>query len=282
MQLSYKGGKTGQLIFHPALSRRDLAWGSRTCNTRFIEGSGIGFGVAEACTENGALVTVSSSNPERCTKAVARLQEAYPSAKDRIWGLKVDLGNQETLEEELKGLFEKAVAAMGGEKLDHVIYTAGDALKQMALADMTVKNIIQAGQVRFFAPLLVAKFLPTYLNSSYKSSYTITTGAVADRPIPNWSVIASYAGGGASMVRNLALDLKPIRVNGVSPGVVDTELWDAFGSELKPKILESMRSKLATDRVGSSEDVAETYLGLLKDYNVDGVFVKSDGGAFVM
>ena len=84
------------------------------------------------------------------------------------------------------------------------------------------------------------------------------------------------------MVRNLALDLKPIRVNGVSPGAVDTELWDDYGPELKARILESMKSKMATHRVGRPEDVAETYLGLLKDWNIDGVIVKSDGGAFFM
>ena len=98
--------------------------------------SGIGFGAAEACVENGALVAISSSNPDRISKAVARLQEAYPSASKRIWGLKVDLGNQETLESELKGLLENAVETMGGEKLDHVVYTAGDALAQIGLADM--------------------------------------------------------------------------------------------------------------------------------------------------
>ena len=98
--------------------------------------SGIGFGAAEACVEHGALVAISSSNPDRISKAVARLQEAYPSAGKRIWGLRVDLGSQETLESELKGVLEKAVEAMGGEKLDHVVYTAGDGLAQIGLADM--------------------------------------------------------------------------------------------------------------------------------------------------
>lgn len=145
-----------------------------------------------------------------------------------------------------------------------------------------MKNIVQAGQVRFIAPLLIGKFLPTYLNSSYKSSYTITTGAVSEKPIPNWSVVASYAGGAHSMVRNLALDLKPIRVNGVSPGAVDTELWDSLGPQVKAHILEETKGKLATGRVPKPEDVAETYLGLLKDGNIDGVTVRTDGGHFLI
>jgi NAD(P)-dependent dehydrogenase (short-subunit alcohol dehydrogenase family) len=145
-----------------------------------------------------------------------------------------------------------------------------------------MQNILQAGQIRFFAPLLLAKFLPTYLQSSYVSSYTITTGAVSSKPIANWSVIGSYAGGHHSMVRNLALDMKPIRVNGVSPGAVDTELWDAHGKEEKGNIMQQMSSRMATGHVGRPEDVAETYLGILKDLNMDGTMVTTDGGGMLM
>jgi NAD(P)-dependent dehydrogenase (short-subunit alcohol dehydrogenase family) len=145
-----------------------------------------------------------------------------------------------------------------------------------------MKNITQAGQIRFFAPLLLAKFLPTYLKPSYKSSYTITTGAVSEKPIPNWSVIGSYAGGHHSMVRGLALDMRPIRVNGVSPGAVDTELWDSHGEEQKEKIMQAMGSKMATGRVGRPEDVAETYLGILRDLNMDGSMIRTDGGGMLM
>jgi NAD(P)-dependent dehydrogenase (short-subunit alcohol dehydrogenase family) len=145
-----------------------------------------------------------------------------------------------------------------------------------------MQNIVQAGQIRFFAPLLLAKFLPTHLKASHASSYTITTGAVSEKPIPNWSVIGSYAGGHHSMVRNLALDMKPIRVNGVSPGAVDTELWDAHGKEEKEKIMQGMSSRMATGHVGQPEDVAETYLGILKDLNMDGTMVRSDGGGMLM
>jgi NAD(P)-dependent dehydrogenase (short-subunit alcohol dehydrogenase family) len=146
----------------------------------------------------------------------------------------------------------------------------------------TMQNILAAGQLRFFAPLLLAKHLPNYLVPSYRSSYIITTGAVSEKPIPNWSVIGSYAGGLHSMVRGLALDMKPIRVNGVSPGAVDTELWDHHGQEKKEAIMQGMTSKMTTGRVGRPEDVAETFLGLLRDYNIDGSMIRTDGGGMLM
>jgi NAD(P)-dependent dehydrogenase (short-subunit alcohol dehydrogenase family) len=248
--------------------------------------SGLGYSVAEACLENGALVTISSSNPSRIDSAVSKLKNAYPSAANasnpRIWGLTVDLGKPETLDQELKTLLDKTVESMPEGKLDHVVYTAGDKLAEIGLGDMTMQNILAAGQLRFFAPLLLAKHLPNYLVSSYKSSYVITTGAVSEKPIPNWSVIGSYAGGLHSMVRGLALDMKPIRVNGVSPGAVDTELWDHHGQEKKEAIMQAMKSKMPTGRVGRPEDVAETFLGLLRDYNIDGSMIRTDGGGMLM
>jgi NAD(P)-dependent dehydrogenase (short-subunit alcohol dehydrogenase family) len=138
--------------------------------------------------------------------------------------------------------------------------------------------LLIAGNVRFFSPLLLAKHLSTYLQPGPKSSLTLTTGGVAEKPIPNWSAVASYAGGLHSMTRNLALDLKPIRVNLVSPGAVDTELWGSMSPEQKERLFKGMEAKSLTGRVGQVEDLAEQYLCLLRDYNVTGSVVRSDGG----
>ncbi|KAH7115828.1 short-chain dehydrogenase/reductase-like protein SDR [Dendryphion nanum] len=242
--------------------------------------SGIGYAVAEAAIESGAIVTLSSSNPKRVEVAISSLKKAYPSATDKIYGLIVDLINPDTLEKELETLLKKTIEGNGGKKLDHVVFTAGDALSMMKLEDFTMSTIQQAGQIRFFAPLLLAKFLPTYLNSSYTSSYTVTTGSISEKPMPDWSVIGAYAGGHHSMVRNLALDLKPIRVNCVSPGVVDTELWTMEGKE-RDDFLAKCAEGMVTGRPGQSEDVAESFLACLKDSNMSGSTVRTDGGAML-
>lgn len=98
--------------------------------------SGIGFCVAEACVEHGAFVVVSSSNKDRVDKAVEKLKSSYPSAKERVYGLTVDLSKADTLETELKTLLEGTKAKLGGQKLDHIVYTAGDALAVIKLEDM--------------------------------------------------------------------------------------------------------------------------------------------------
>jgi len=159
------------------------------------------------------------------------------------------------------------------------VYTAGDRLATTSLQKSTLESITKAGHIRFFAPLLVAKVGSRYLSTGPEASIVFTTGSVAENPIPNWSVVASYAAGLHGMTRNLALDLKPIRVNLVSPGLLDTELWRDMSKEARDGMYTALAGKYPTGRVGKPEDVAEAYLWLMKDWNVTGTVVASDSGS---
>lgn len=203
-------------------SPRHSPWLTRFC-------LGIGYGVAEALVENGSTVIVSSSNPSRVESTVEKLKKSYPSATSRISGHACNLGEEASLEDNIKNLFE----AVG--QLDHVVYTAGDALAMMEIDSIDLAKVKQAGMVRFFGPLLVAKYAPKYLKKSRESSITLTTGSVSEKPRPQWAVVNAYATGLQGMCRGLALDLKPIRVNLISPGAVDTELWANVGVEGEAK-----------------------------------------------
>lgn len=252
-----------------------------TCQIYFnidLQNLGIGYAVAEALAENGAYVILSSSNENRVKQAVSKLQKAYPSASSRISGEVCNMGDEKTIESNISNLFEKI------GKLDHVIYTAGDALASMSLDDLSIANVTQAGMVRFFGPLFVGKYAPKYLKGGPQSSITLTTGAVSQRPIPNWTLVGSYATGLQGMTRGLALDLKPIRVNLVSPGAVDTELWanSGFSDEMKQNFLKETASKLPTGKVAGPEDIAESYLYLLRDHNVTGSMISTNGGALLV
>jgi NAD(P)-dependent dehydrogenase (short-subunit alcohol dehydrogenase family) len=111
----------------------------------------------------------------------------------------------------------------------------------------------RAGQVRFVAPLLIAKVGSRYLNPGPASSIVLTTGSVAEHPMPNWSVVASYASAMHGMTKNLALDLKPIRFNLVSPGAIDTELWKDMPSDHKAGMFKVISEKVPIGRVGMHE-----------------------------
>ncbi|KAH0835196.1 hypothetical protein AYO21_10902 [Fonsecaea monophora] len=242
--------------------------------------SGLGFGLAEALLEhNVAHLYLSSSRQQRVDSAVSRLQSAYPDSKATITGLACNLGDESTLEANIKNLFSKI-----GRKLDHVVFSAGDALAAKPLAEVDLPFMKQAGMVRFFAPFFVAKEAIPYLNPGPASSITLTTGSVSEKPLPNWAVVASYASGLHGMTRGLALELKPVRVNLISPGVVDTELWEtSLGDKTKVKAaLERSKAHVATGEVGQVEDVVESFLYVLKDKNVTGTCIRTDGGVFLL
>jgi NAD(P)-dependent dehydrogenase (short-subunit alcohol dehydrogenase family) len=231
--------------------------------------SGLGYSVAEASLESQAQVTISSSSASRIEAAVSSLQAAYPGAKVR--GIPCD-PSKPSLEQDIVNLFEQV------GRVDHIVYTAGDTLAIIPLQEATLEKIHAAGQIRFFAPLLVAKIGGRYLSPGPEASITLTTGSVAEQPRPNWSIAAAYASGLHGMVRNLAVDLKPVRVNLVSLGAVDTPLWRMPPAE-KEKFFEEVGARVPTGRVGAPEDVAEAYLWLMKDWNVTGTVATSDSGS---
>nr|POF07042.1 glucose and ribitol dehydrogenase [Quercus suber] len=240
--------------------------------------SGIGFGVAESLIEHGATVTISSSNPSRVQSTIDALKKSYPSASSRIFGYACDLGNSSNVEDNIKQLFEQT------GKLDHVVYTAGDALAMVPIQDLTMEKIQQAGQIRFFSPLLVAKHAVNYLASSNRSTFTLTSGGVAERPMPNWTLVNAYATGLQGMMRGLALDLKPIRINVIQPGYVDTALWAAIGMSEEDKLshFKEVETTLPTGKVGAVDDVAEAYLFCMKNNNVTGEIINTNGGSFLI
>ena len=151
------------------------------------------------------------------------------------------------------------------------------------IEDFTLSQIHQAGMVRFFGPLLVAQHLRKGLKEGPASSFTITTGLAPKRPPQDFTVIAAYLAGLDGVVTGLARDLAPIRVNQVSPGAIDTELWDhirkAGGFE---QFRADFENKALTKSMGKVEDVAESYLYLMKDQNATGTTVRTDGGLLLI
>ncbi|KAG9230155.1 hypothetical protein BJ875DRAFT_409460 [Amylocarpus encephaloides] len=237
--------------------------------------SGIGYSVAEASLTSGAVVTISSSNPEKVALKVSALQSTYPSSiiTGHVCDLSLSPATPNSTESAILSLLQSV-----SKPIDHIVFTAGDALSHIPVSEITLDKMYAAGHIRFFAPLLLAKYAKEFLNEGPGSSIVLTTGSVAEKPWEGRAVVAGFGAGIHGMVRNLALDLKPIRVNAVSPGVVLTELWDFLPAATREDILNETARDSPTGRVGQPEDVAEAYLWLMKDSNATGVVASSDSG----
>lgn len=241
--------------------------------------SGIGFCVAEAALEYGAHLVLSSSNPSQLDKAVTRLREAYPARKNQtITTHACDLSNTESLDSNIEQLLHAATDG-NTEKLDHIVFTAGDALRLPALSELTPSEIQAAGTVRFTAPLILARHLSKCMELSPASSLTLTGGLRAQKPAPGWALMSGWGAAVEGLVRGLALDLKPLRVNMVAPGAVHTELFASIPSERLGSVMDAFRAQSTTGTVGRPEDLAMSYLYLMQDEFASGSVVESNGGA---
>lgn len=242
--------------------------------------SGIGLGIAEASLVSGAgVVTITSSSRAKIDTAVSRLSSYATSPDQRVQGFTANLAGEDA-ESQLDAVFQQAVEAAG--TIHHVVFTAADALSLTMLQDMTPEKILAACQMRFVAPLLAAKVAARYLPPSRESSLTLTSGSAAWKSTPGWALGSYFSGGLQAVTRQLAVELKPVRVNAVAPGFIDTGLWGMMSDEVKAEFVRNTEATVPTGKFGQVEDVVEAYLWVMKDGNATGTVAGSDSGFLVV
>jgi NAD(P)-dependent dehydrogenase (short-subunit alcohol dehydrogenase family) len=162
-------------------------------------------------------------------------------------------------------------------RLDHVVVTAADAAGAYApLADFHLDAARAVIDTKLLGPWLVAKHAGPYLAPG--ASITFTSGIAAYRPGPGASMIATVNGALEALVRALALELAPTRVNVVSPGWIDTPIWDVLAGDSKVERLAAMAGRLPVGRIGQPADIAQAFAALMSNGFVTGTLVHVDGG----
>ena len=110
----------------------------------------------------------------------------------------------------------------------------------------------------------------------------LTTGIAGQRPHKGWAIAASVCGTIEALTRALAVELAPIRVNAVSPGVVRTNLWQNLNTDEREHLYESVGKRLLIGRVGEACEIARAYLFLMQEGYTTGQTVVVDGGAVLV
>jgi len=107
----------------------------------------------------------------------------------------------------------------------------------------------------------------------------VLSGGIAGiRPSSGWSLAASVCGAIDSLVRALAVELAPLRINAVAPGLVRTELWRDMREHERQALYQSVAARLPVGRIGEVEDVAAAYLFLMRSGFANGQSLVVDGG----
>ncbi len=222
--------------------------------------SGFGLATAKAAAVEGAEVIVVSRSQTNVDKALAELPKGTVGATLDV-----------TDETAVKKFFDAT------EGLDHLVYCAGDALPA---AVVTTEEARKFFEVRFWGMYTAARAASPYIRKG--GSITLTNGILALRPWKGWSAVSAVAGAVESLTRGFALDMAPIRVNTVCAGMIKTALWDGMSEADREAMYYEQAKKLPAGRVGEVEDVAETFLYLMKSEFTTGQIVVIDGGAVIV
>jgi NAD(P)-dependent dehydrogenase (short-subunit alcohol dehydrogenase family) len=225
--------------------------------------SGVGLAVAEKAALQGAEVIIVSSS-------AGRVQEAIQSIEGNVRGEVVDVSDEKAVE----GFFTNLGA------FDHLVFTAGDSLQLHELADTDLKQARSAFELRYWSALAAVKYGSPQIRKG--GSIVLTTGVAGRRPHSGWVVVASVCGTIEALTRALAVELAPIRVNAVSPGVVRTNLWQNMSSSEREQLFESVGKRLPVGRVGEAHDIAQAYLFLMQEGFSTGQTVVVDGGTVLV
>jgi NAD(P)-dependent dehydrogenase (short-subunit alcohol dehydrogenase family) len=225
--------------------------------------SGIGLATAERAAADGATVIVASSSAERIDAALERLP---PSAE----GYTVDVRR----EEQVRDLFSR----LGS--FDHLAFTAGETLQIGAIAGTDLEAAQRALAIRLWGAYGAVKHAVAHLRPG--GSIVLSSGIAGARPEPNWTVAAAICGALDALTRALAVELAPIRVNAVAPGVVRSDLWREMSEEDRSAMYDLLSEALPVGRVGEVGDIAETFVYLMRNGYSSGTIVTVDGGSVLV
>ncbi|MEU8514410.1 SDR family oxidoreductase [Kitasatospora sp. NPDC048722] len=222
--------------------------------------SGIGEAAATAFAADGAEVVITGRDRGRLDAAVARIG-------GRTTGAPVDATDTE------------AVAAFfaGGGTVDHLVLAVSGAAGSGPFARLDLADLAHGFDAKFWPQVRVLQAALPHLRAD--GSVTLITAASARAAIPGTAGLAAINGALEAMVPPLAVELAPLRVNAVSPGVVDTPWWERVPEEQRKALFDGLAATTPVGRVGRPEDVARAIHMFAANTFVTGVVLDCTGGA---
>lgn len=224
-------------------------------------GSGMGLALARTLLADGEDVTIAGRSTSRLETAREELERAAPG---RVTAARADINREEDVAE----LFARV------ERVDHVVVTAADATgvygRSTDVATATARDVLAT---KVLGAWLVAR----HAGGRVTGSLTYTSGINAYRPNGSNTIMAAANGALASLAYGLAVELAPVRVNVVSPGWVDTPIWDQLGTD-KQSAFTDLAARLPARRTGTPDDVAQAFVSVMRNGFITGTVLHVDGG----
>jgi NAD(P)-dependent dehydrogenase (short-subunit alcohol dehydrogenase family) len=209
--------------------------------------SGIGLATARACVARGWTVVVASRNPAGADVDAERIA--------------LDVTDRAAVDTVLGGL----------GPVDHLVFTPGSRASGPA-KELDLDVARRAFETKLWGALAAIQA------ADVRRSIVLMSGAAASTPMRGGAATAAVNGAVEALVRVLAVELAPVRVNAVSPGIVDTPSWAALDDVQRRAMFDRLSGNLPAGRVGRAEDIAAAIVSMLENDFLTGEVLHVDGG----
>ncbi|RPE31911.1 SDR family oxidoreductase [Kitasatospora cineracea] len=220
--------------------------------------SGIGLETARQLRARGAAVHVAGRSKERL--------EALAVSDPELIGHRADGGD--------RGQIAEVLSTIG--TLDWLVVSLSGAEGAGPFAELDLDALRGAFEAKFWGQLTTVQAALPHLSED--GSITLVTAISARTGMPGTAGLAAVNGALEAMIRPLARELAPRRINAVSPGLVDTPWWNGLPQDARDAYFAQAAAQLPTRRIASPADVAEAVVLAATNRNLTGTVLESDGG----
>ncbi len=222
--------------------------------------SGIGLATARHTLALGAAQVVLAGRDQ------ARLDAAVATLDARAIGRVLDVTD------------ETAVAATLADlgPFDHLV-TAAAGTYRATITDLDTDHARALFESKFWGQHHCVRHAAPLLRVG--GSITLFSGWISRKPTPATGTLAAIDAAIEALARVLSLELAPIRVNAVCPGMIDTPLWAArLTPHQRHEHFEKLAHELPAGRAGTADDIAHAVAFLMTNGFTPGSIVDVDGG----
>lgn len=224
--------------------------------------SGIGEATARALVRSGTRTTIVGRDPARLAAAANRVGDVATAV--------ADAGDREAV--------TKVFEAHG--PVDDVIICVSGSKGAGLFRELELSELRSGFEAKTFAQLTVAQVAASHVRAG--GSITFVTASSCRSVIRGTAGLAAINGALEALVPILAVELAPIRVNAVSPGIIDTEWWAAMPAAAKRQFFATAEATLPVGRVGRPEEVGEMIALLARTGFATGSVYELDGGSHLI
>ncbi|MFF2553239.1 SDR family oxidoreductase [Nocardia sp. NPDC058058] len=222
--------------------------------------SGIGEATATTFAAQGAEVVITG-----------RAQDRIDAALVRIGGKATGYRMDATSPADIAAFF-----AQSGP-IDHLVIAVSGAAGSGPFAELNLDDLEAGFAQKFWPQVRILKAALPHLNPT--ASVTLITAASARAAFAGTAGLAAINGALQSMVPPLAVELAPVRVNAVSPGVIDTPWWDRVPEERRRDLFDGLAATTPVGRVGNPAELGRAVHALATNGFITGVVLDVTGGA---